>query len=185
MGPSMKAEARLPWEIKKNFFCTPACVPCVTIRSVMLCPALYSRLPSSTKKAHGSMSGRWEERQKDRKIVLRSWWGLWDGYRTRAACMLHAHTHKCSCVQRCTWRVGRAMESLSHEHSTYHSDPKSLWHWVTAGLPVYSFVCLHVWTSLKCKTVHIKTCTFMLSVCTARFCFCVHAVWRSRTDCIQ
>lgn len=94
-------------------------------------------------------------------------WARWLQYKSGRH-VTHAHTHTHACVQSCTGRVGRAMESLSHEHSTYHSDPKSLWHWVTAGLPVYSFVRLHVWTSLKCKTVQIKTCVAFCCLCARR-----------------
>lgn len=65
----------------------------------------------------------------------------------------HLHTHA-----KLHWESGSRSGNSESWALLCHSELKSLWHWVTTGLPVCSFVCLHVWA--RTSSIYCPGCVF-------------------------
>ena len=150
------------WGIKISLLNPWLCAVCHHMLSDALSLAPCSRLPLAISYRRGSINrarstlGRLEER-KERSCCDPLWLlkpqsersGYMNSSRhthTTNTHKTHTHTHTPAHTHaKLHWESGSCNGNSESWALLCHSEPKSLWHWVTTGLPVCSFACLHVW----------------------------------------
>lgn len=153
---------RKSWTSKRSLFKPRAlcCVPPYALWCSILPPAQGSRRLSLThvkkKKKHSAQTTLfWLEERKERwccdpfRLVKPQ--SEHRGNMNSSRHATHTHTHACGIETHLHTHANLHWESGSYNGNSEssallcHSEPKSLWHWVTTGLPVCSCVCLQVW----------------------------------------